>query len=280
MFRPYCLSFALALASCGRVAPPLERTENAATYQVRGVVQKVDVNRGTALIAHEEIPGYMEAMTMTFTAARAADLTDVQPGDVLAFRLVVTETQSRIDAIRRTGTAPVSAPKAEASGPEPGSLLPDVVLVTASGRTFRLMDELRGKTTALTFIFTRCPLPDYCPRLTNHFSAVQRELATRAPDTAWQLLSVTIDPAYDTPERLAAYAAQHGADATRWIFATGEVSALGTLAAFFGLAVSGEGAALSHNLRTAIVDADGRVQKIFPGNAWSRAELAAALVPP
>jgi protein SCO1/2 len=158
-------------------------------------------------------------------------------------------------------------------------VLPDLALVAESGHAFRLGDALRGKTTALTFLFTRCPLPDYCPRLASHFAAVQRELAARAPDAAWQLLSVTIDPAYDTPERLAAYAAQHGADATRWTFATGEVAALSELAACFGLTVSGEGAALSHNLRTAIVDADGRVQKVFPGNAWSPAELAAALVP-
>jgi protein SCO1/2 len=279
MFRPLCLVLAVGLAGCERPAPSPPPSANAATYEVRGVVQQVDVERGTALIAHEEIPGYMEAMTMSFTAARAAELAKVQPGDMLAFRLTVTDTHSRIDALRKIGTAPVAAPRAERTGPEPGTPLPDLALVGQDGRAFQLADALRGKTTALTFLFTRCPLPDYCPRLAGHFAAVQQELAARAPDAPWQLLCVTIDPTYDTPARLATYAAQQGADPARWTFATGEPTALTELAGVFGLAVSGEGAALSHNLRTAVLDAEGRVQKIFPGNAWTPTELAAVLVP-
>jgi protein SCO1 len=278
MLRPLILALALALglSGCDRSTPPRPSAQNATSYEVRGVVQKVDAVRGSAVIAHETIPGYMEAMTMEFTAARATDLEAVQPGDALTFRLTVTDAHSRIDQIRKTGTAPITASSSESAGPAPGTPLPDLALVDQSGRAFRLAD-LRGKTVALTFIFTRCPLPDYCPRLTGHFGTVQRELVAAHPDGKWHLLSITIDPAHDTPERLAQYAARHQADPAHWTFATGESAVLSQLASVFGLAVTSEGAALNHNLRTAIIDREGRVQKVFAGNQWTPHELATEL---
>ena len=273
---------ALALAACQR-APAPPSAAGATIFEVRGVVKRINAERRKAVIAHEAIPNYMDAMTMEFDVPDAADLTAMQPGGALTFRLSVSDTRSWIDHVRKIADAQeslilaASAADAVPAGQlPPGIPLPDCALVDQGGAALHLAD-FKGRALALTFIFTRCPLPDFCPRLNHQFEAVQRALAQSGADANWQLLSISFDPDYDTPARLAEYAARFHPDAAHWTFATGARDDVLKLGGAFGLSVAGENAQLNHNLRTVVVDAAGRVQKIFAGNEWSAVELTAEM---
>jgi protein SCO1/2 len=129
----------------------------------------------------------------------------------------------------------------------------------------------------ITFIFTRCPLPDFCPRMTTHFAEVRKELASALPAEKWRLLSVSIDPAYDTPGRLHDYAGRYGPERDGWIFATGAEDSIRALTSAAGLSVGGEAPMLNHNLRTLVLEPSGKVARVFPGNEWTPAELTAEI---
>lgn len=245
-------------------------------FEVRGTVRRLTPDRQRVVIAHEEIPGYMMAMTMEFTPSRPQDLAELAPGDVIAFRLNVTDRASRIDRIRKTGRVEMPPePTARPTAPAPRVELPEVALVDQTGQSFRLAD-LRGRAVALTFIFTRCPLPDYCPLMNRNFLALQEALA-KTPADRWQMLSVSMDPTHDTPEVLARYAQGYEADPKRWKFATGTAEDIRRLGSACGLEVNGFGAQLTHNLRTVVIDRAGKVQRVFEGNRWQAAELVAEM---
>jgi protein SCO1/2 len=158
---------------------------------------------------------------------------------------------------------------AEAAVLSTGDSVPDCELTDQNGRPLRL-SQFKGQALALTFIFTRCPLADYCPRMTAHFAAVQRAMGG---DKNWHLLSLSFDPEYDTPEKLLAYARAHGADTSRWTFATAKPDVVKGLGAWFGLEARMKDGLIDHNLRTVVIDAEGRVQHIFQGNTWTPQEL-------
>ena len=264
----------LALFGCDRPAPrAIPAAPRLSTYEARGVLRKIDAPRGKAVIAHETITGFMEAMTMEFDVPDAASLAALQPGDALAFRLNVDDTRSWIDRVKKTGRSEVATPAATAmESLQPGAPLPDCPLVDSRGVVFHLGD-FKGRALAFTFIFTRCPLPDFCPLMNRNLAAAHRALTADTARTNWHLLSISFDPQYDTPERLAAYASPYLADSARWTFATGEIADVQKLGEAFGLLVARNGEQIDHTLRTVVVDAAGRVQKIFVGNEWSAAEL-------
>jgi protein SCO1/2 len=283
MFRPLLpLLLLFCLTGCNRdstgsgaAAPTPERVS---TYEVRGVLRKLIPGAGKAVIAHEAITGYMEAMTMEFTAGDAGELAGVQPGDALAFRLNVTDERSWIDRVRKIDATPqMPAPLTPAADAlPPGTPLPDCALTDSRGTPLRLRD-FQGRALAFTFIFTRCPLPDFCPRMNAHFAVAQRALAAAAPDAKWHLLCISLDPEYDTPARLADYATRYQPDAARWTFATGAPAEIETLARACSLQVARGGALPEHNLRTVVVNAAGRVQRAFAGNEWTPEELVAEM---
>ncbi len=153
-----------------------------------------------------------------------------------------------------------------------GDAVADRAFTSQRGQTVSL-SEFKGRALALTFLFTRCPLPDYCPRLTNHFREVQRELMKLPQQADWHLLSLSFDPEHDTPAQLSAYAKAQGADAAHWTFATGPLAEVREFGAAFGLEVSTTDGLLNHNLRTVVVDAAGRVQCIFKGSDWTAQDL-------
>ena len=236
-------------------------------------MQKVDADRKKLVIAHDAIAGFMEAMTMEFDVANGETPGAFTPGDVLAFRLSVTDARSWIDQLRKTGHVDVTPLPAKLSGSlPPGAPLPDCALVDQRGGAFRLGD-FKGRALAFTFIFTRCPLPDFCPLMNRNLAEVQRELSPDPSRANWHLLSISIDPEYDTPARLAEYARPYLGDGAQWTFATGETAAIQKLGEAFGLTVARNGERIDHTLRTVVVDAAGRVQKVFAGNEWSTAEL-------
>lgn len=264
----------------------------ATTYDVRGEVRELKPEERSVVVRHDEIPGYMAAMTMPFDVKDTNALRGIRPGDVVTFRLHVEEKDSWADSFQVLSNAgPASAtprlndPTAvsfykEVPELNVGDVLPDYTLTNQLGRTIHLAD-FRGQALAMTFIFTRCPLPDFCPRMTERFAEVtQRLKEKRDAPRNWRLLSVSFDPLFDTPETLRKYGERWKYDSSVWSLATGAYEQIQPLGSHFGLYFSREVTPdnMNHNLRTVVIDTRGRVKAIFIGNAWSADELAEALV--
>lgn len=242
-------------------------------------------NRQTAVIRHEEIPGYMPRMVMELIVRNTNDLVGIRVSDEITFRLHATDDTHWIDTIRRVGQAQSEPEKSEATsavglGAElhPGDEMPDATFLSESGVPVRLSD-FRGQALAFTFFFTRCPLPDYCPRMNRHFSEA-RELLRQRPNapTNWQFLCVSFDSEFDKPAVLAGYAKLfRGNDTNRWLFAVAAPQVVAELAPRLDLLVAREAGSFSHNLRTVVVDPQGRISTQFDGNGWTPQQLAEAM---
>ncbi|MFO1498204.1 MAG: SCO family protein [Verrucomicrobiota bacterium] len=270
------------------LAPSAEPTQ--ATDQVhttRGIVREIAGDRHTAVIRHEAIQGYMPAMTMEFNVKNTNELSGIAVGDSVTFRLSATKQTHWIDTIRKVASATNSPPPAQrrispslVAELKPGDLLPDSDLLAENGKSIRFSDY-RGKAVAFTFIFTRCPLPDYCPRMGSHFAEARELLLgnTNAPAN-WQFLSISFDPEFDTPAVLSNYAKLYRKNTPdRWLFATASRGALEQLAPRLDLMVRREsGGSISHNLRTVVLDPVGRIHRQFDGNQWTPKELTEAVV--
>jgi protein SCO1 len=280
-----------SLISCGRradapgAASDVAPVPGARTFYVKGVIKEIKPDGTTAIVNHETIPGYMMAMTMPIEVKDPAELSSVQPGDEILFRLIVTEDDAWMDQVTRVGqaaTAPTTRqPLRQVPWVEPvnvGDALPNYSLTNQLGNAFHL-DDFRGRALAFTFIFTRCPLPTFCPRMSNHFAAAAR-LLMEQPDAPrnWHLLTISFDPEFDTPAVLARYAGQYGYSPEYWTFATGAMVDIDALTEQFGMNYGRVGDNFDHNLRTVVVDARGTVRKIFVGNEWQPDELAAELL--
>jgi protein SCO1/2 len=251
-------------------------------YEVRGQVLVVNRERQEITIKHEDIRGFMPAMTMPFKVRRLALLDGIAAGDLVTAALVVEDNAAYLTAISKTGSAPLTEapPLPLAATLQPGDEVPALTATDQQGASFSLA-SLRGRVVAVTFIYTRCPLPDFCPLMDRHFAAVQREL-TRDPAlrARAQLVSVSFDPVYDTPTVLGEHARRAGAEPSLWRFVTGEREAIDRFAAAFGVSIIREDADLKeivHNLRTAVIDPGGRLVTILPGNEWTPAQLLDAM---
>lgn len=290
------LAVAWLFAACERQAPTIASADagqpdsKRQIFQVRGVIKELQPEKRTAVIKHEEIPGYMIAMTMPFQVRDAQELAGLAPGDPVTFRMVVIgDEEAWIEELKKVEGPPVTAPPPptphvrvvrDVEPLDVGDLVPDYRFTDQDGRAVSLKG-LRGNAVALTFIFTRCPYPDFCPRMSREFAEAQRALLARANAPAnWRLLSLSFDPDYDTPATLKAYAARQQADPARWSFLTGTIADIDALTEQFGLSFTRDasGVNFSHNLRTAVIDAAGRVQRILVGNQWQSSELVEELV--
>ncbi len=244
---------------------------------VTGVVVAAPEGREVR-IAHDDIPDYMPAMTMAFTLADAS--VRLAPGDRVRFRLRVGSGPSVAEDVAVTGRG--AAIPVEAGAPPParlkrGDTIAPFALIDERGRAFTDAD-LRGHQTLVTFIFTRCPVPEFCPLMTSRFKALQTTLARdRSLPRDTQLLSITLDPAFDTPAVLDAYAKAMGAEPGRWRFAGGDSDAVQRIARAFSVYVEKNGAMLDHTLATALVDRRGRIVEIWRGNGWKLDEVTTAL---
>ncbi|HEV7401610.1 MAG TPA: SCO family protein [Chthoniobacteraceae bacterium] len=268
-----------AMPGCNRARPiPAPSGDAILTYEVRGILREAPPGQRRARISHEAIPGYMEAMTMEFDVAEPAALAEFHPGDALGFRLSVTDKRGWIDRLRKLDERP-NVPSAPETAAAPAALpdrLPDCELIDETGRRFHLSDYA-GRPLAITFIFTRCPFPDFCPRMNERFAEARFIAGVQLKEKDWRFVSVTIDPEYDTSERLAEYAARYGERHEGWIFATGQRQDIRALGAAVGLVVSAGPGLPEHNLRTVVIDPGGRVKKIFSGNNWTTDELVSEL---
>lgn len=251
-------------------------------YELRGQVLAVDRARRELTVKHEDIRGFMPGMTMPFRVEDAADLTEVTAGDVIRATLVIEDDAGYLESVRVTGRAPLveAPPRPEIGLLQPGEAAPDVTLVDSHG-TAHSMSRWRGRVLAVTFIYTRCPVPDFCPRMDRHFAEVQRAmLDDPALASAAHLLSVSFDPAHDTPAVLAAHARTVGADPRTWTLLTGDRAEIERFGARFGVSILPADAAaqeIVHNLRTAVLDREGRLVRIFNGSEWTPGELLETL---
>lgn len=269
------LVLALALGAC-RKAPPAKE------YEVTGQILAVRPERSEVLVRHDDIKGFMPAMTMPYKVKDPALLTGRKEGDLFKATLVVEEVDAYLSSLNITGHRALDAPAPVTDTPdvlEPGEAVADALLMDQGGKPMP-WSSLRGHRVALTFVYTRCPLPDYCPLMEKNFIAVQ-DLLKKTPQLSdVRLVTVTMDPEFDTPAILKPYALDRGADPAVWTFATGEPAEVRRFSEQFGIHYERDetnGWQLIHNLRTAVIDPDGKVVKIESGNFWKPADLVADL---
>ncbi len=250
-------------------------------YELQGRVVAVDSGSHELTIAHEDIPGLMPGMTMPFLVARDQDwiFGKIGPGDRIHATLVMTDHAELQDISFTKASDTGSDGTSNLRIPEPGDVVPDFTLVNQSGKTIHF-DQFRGKPLLLTFIYTRCPVPDFCPLMSNNFSAVLKQLQ-RIPKVfaKTQLLSISIDPEYDKPSVLRSYGRVYAGDVDRdfqhWQFASGSPEEVRKAADFFGLSYNQKEGQVVHALQTVLIGSDGKIAKVYTGNQWRPSEVAA-----
>ncbi len=276
----YILMVLFAIVGCVKEQPSTDLV----TFQVRGVVVSVNMEKMRVVLDHEEIPNYMKAMTMPFKVKDSTLLAKIQPGDTVKGVLAVSRTESWIESLTVVGSG--DEPESPSSAADNifrriyrvGSRIPDYSFVNQEGKRVKLSD-FRGKALAITFIYSRCPLPDFCIQMSNYFSRVQRALK-KEPLLAnkWHLLTISFDPEFDTPPVLKQYGKAYKADFSTWDFVTDSLSTIRELADGLELVVEDdEGGLIAHNLRTAVIDPKGVLVQVYKGNEWTARELEDAI---
>lgn len=266
---------------------------NVQVFFVKGFVKELKPDGRTVVVAHEEIPNYMEKMTMPFKVRTTNELAGLGTNDQIHFRLNVAEFESWIDQVTKTGqtATPAADPKRkdfrlvrEVEVLKIGDALPDYRFTNHLGQAIQTA-QFKGQALALTFIFTRCPLVDFCPRMSLRFAQAIKQLkSTPNAPTNYHFLSLSFDVEYDTPLVLRNHAngikAQHDTDLSHWDFATGALIDIDDITERFGLAFASDPGtvAFNHNMRTVVIDATGKVQSIFIGNEWKADALVAELL--
>jgi protein SCO1/2 len=267
-------------AGAGQTASPAYKV-----YKLHGKVVSTDAAKGEVTLNHEAIPGLMEAMTMPYKLKDATILGELHPGDVITADVLVSPDPNAdylLDHIVVVAQAkPDTKPPVSYHVPAPGDATPDFKLRNQDGRQIHL-SQFKGKALLVTFIYTRCPSPEFCPRVTRNFAEVEKRLAASpALYAKTHLLSVSFDPEYDTPERLRAYGATYiGSDAknafAHWDFAVPEKPVLAEMAKWFDLGMTGEAdGSITHTLSTTLIGADGKVARFYPGNEWTAEQVFA-----
>lgn len=259
-----------------------EEESNMHSFQARGVIKELGVDGATVVVQHEAVAGYMPAMTMPFKVREPQDLVGLRAGDRVSFRLRVTDTQSWIDQISRIAAIPAEEqsrsvepqPANRGEGSRPRHSLLAFKFTNELDQAVAL-DDFHGQALAITFFFTRCPIPDYCPRLSKNFQEAARKLrALPGGPTNWHFLSVSFDTDFDNPQVLKAYGELYHYDPTHWSFLTGPADQIGELARLSDVKFERDGGSFNHNFRTLIVDAAGHLQMVFPTGG----DLAEAVV--
>jgi protein SCO1/2 len=251
-------------------------------FEGTGKIIKVDASTKTVQIAHQAIPGFMPAMAMPFPVRKASLLNGLTAGDPVRFKLVVTETDSWLDRIDKLQSgpeeaAPSNAPETAASANpdadrvQTGETVPDFALIDQDGRPLHL-GQFRGQAVLVTFVYTRCPLPNFCPLMSRKFAELQERLGNHF-DGRFHLLSITMDPEFDQPPILKSYAIRYSADPKDWTFGTGPSDQINLVASLFGLTHQAENGLIAHNLRTALIGPDGKLLQVWNSNVWTPYEV-------
>ena len=274
-----------ATVGCKQESPaPIAPSAAMKTYDVRGIVQQIAPDGRKATIKHEAITGYMAAMTMDFSVRDTNELAGIASNDEITFKLAVTENDDWIEDVRFVAhhigevTNSVFTFHVPTLQLNPGDALGDYEFTGEDSENFHL-SHFRGSVVAFTFFFTACPLPEFCPRMNKNLAEARKIILaqTNAPAN-WQLLSISFDSDFDKPELLGNYGNFYrGGDTNRWLFAVASTNTLAGLAPKVGLNFWREGGSISHNLRTVVLDVNGKIFKQFDGNDWTPEDLAEAI---
>src|ERR1700722_20300068 len=275
------LAGGLSFSSCHRVSAQKR-------YPFTGRIVSVDSQAQSAIIDGDAIPGFMDAMAMPYKIKPAATLNHLIPGDSVSAEVVVVSSGAKNDdaapdywlenvkVIAHIG--PSHAPGASSLHmPAPGEEVPDFSFTNQSGKLISLK-QYRGKVLFVTFIYTRCPFPDFCPRMSGNFAEIYKQAATNAALTNAHLLSVSFDPEHDRPKVLRDYGfsvahTHESALFNRWEFAAPRLADLPRLADFFALTIQPEGGTITHNLSTVVIGPDGKIVKWYHGGDWQPSDL-------
>jgi protein SCO1/2 len=256
--------------------------EDRREYTLQGQVLSVRADGMVADIKHEDIKGFMPAMTMPYKVRDAKELADLKPGDLITSTLVVVSNDAFLKDVRKVGDAPLERPAQEASAArsgfellQPGEAVPNADFVDQEGAR-RDFASFRNAPVLMTFIYTKCPIPTFCPLMDRHFKTIQDKTAADPVLNRVQLVSVSFDPISDTPPVLKAHAQRLGADPKRWTFLTGDRDEIDKFAMRFGVSITRsltDPVDIAHNLRTVIIDGGGAVVKTYTGNEWTPDEI-------
>jgi len=253
--------------------------DDAKTFPATGVVQEIRSADQTVVIKHSAISNYMAAMTMPFKVKPMDAINALHRGDQITFRLNVTADESWIDNVSKTGTVPLPSQNQQpaAANVQAHPLL-NFKFTNELGQAVSLND-FRGQALAITFFYTRCPLPDACPRLSKNFQLVSAKLKamTNAPSN-WHLLSFSFDAEFDTPAMLKAYGDSYRYDPAHWSFLTGPKEKIGELSQSCGIEYEVDQGTFNHNFRTLIVDPRGHLQMVFPTSGDLSDQIVAELI--
>ena len=276
------LGLALGIGCAPGPKPATRKVAAAKSYPLVGIVRAVDEAAGVITIRHEAIPGYMNAMTMPFDVTGPADrelLKEVRAGDRVEATLRVDGDAAALSGLEIVDYAqaptPEPAPKPEAL--RVGQRVPDFAMTTQDGET-RTLASYRGQVVVLTFIYTRCPLPNFCPLMDRKFAQLAAQVGgVSARAGRVRLLSVSFDPEHDTPEILKAHAARMGARPPLWTYAVASHEELARAGPALGLTYGPAGGEVVHSLSTAVIGPDGRLARLELGGGWSPPELLAEI---
>ncbi|HEY6217204.1 MAG TPA: SCO family protein [Pyrinomonadaceae bacterium] len=254
------------------------RHSNEKHYDFKGKIVAVDPDRHQVTVSHEDIKGYMPGMTMPFTVRDQIDLRELAPNDTLTATLVVDGSHTWLQDLIVTRVSETSPALPAVTLAKEGDEVPNFTLRNQNNREIHVRDY-RGKALLLTFIYTRCPVPDYCTLMSDNFAQIDRALG-QDPELYGKthLLSITIDPGYDTPEVLKSYGAAHteryeNETFAHWEFAGGTTEQVKKIAEYFGLTYFPEKDQIIHALRTVIIGPNGKVVRIYTGNDWKPEEV-------
>jgi protein SCO1 len=249
-------------------------------YRLKGTVVQVDKSQQHLVVNHEEIPGFMGAMTMPYPVADARTLEQVSPGDQITADVVVGQSEIHLEnvVVVKKSDGKTSPPGAQLQHSGDDAAVPDFTLVNQDGKRVRLR-QYRGKAVLLTFFYTRCPLPDYCPLMTHNFAEIDKSLG-ESPElyAKTHLLSISFDSRYDTPQVLRHYAQAFVTDRgprtfAHWEFATVPAAEKSAVTKFFDVFVTEEQGQITHSLSTAIITPGGDICKGYNGNDWKPADV-------
>jgi len=282
-FISSALLCALLLVSCNKSSKPAAENPTGPEvkrYPLKGKVVSLDVKIGEANVDAEAIPGFMDAMVMPYKVKDPGQFAQLAVGDAITADVVVQGDSYWLENVKITKASGAAPPKPAAALhiPAPGEAVPDFQLINQNGKHI-FLKQYRGKTLLVTFIYTRCPFPDFCPRVSHEFAEVNSQLeATRDLYGSTHLLSISFDPKHDTPKVLRDYGFACAASKKptlfkHWEFAVSPASQLPALANFFGLTYIEEGGLITHSLSTAVIGPDGRIFKWYHGNEWQASDL-------
>jgi protein SCO1 len=279
-FTALSLGLALLAGACSRGAT--DHYE----YKLQGQIISIAPDHTDATIKHEDIKGFMSAMTMPYKVKDAKEYENLVPGDLINATLVVVSNDAYLKDVKKVGNAPLEKPPAEAampaaaSGFEPlklGQPVPSGKFLNQDGKPTSL-EAFRGSAVLVTFIYTNCPMPTFCPLMDRNFVTIQNKLKAEKNALNVHLLTVSFDPVTDTPAVLKRHADKLGADTRMWTFLTGNRDDIDQWASRFGVSVSramNDPRDITHNLRTAIIDRQGNLVQIYTGNEWSPDQVLA-----